>query len=98
MKLYRVKVEYQICVLAENNKEAKQVANSLEARDEVEDHINILCEIKHKDNVPYNWLDDEPYSKYLPRYLKDKTVREILERNLLEPNRRRNNANNKSIG
>jgi hypothetical protein len=86
-KLYRVKVEYQICVLAENIKEAVAITNSPEALEEVKSHTQILCEIKNLNAVPNRWLDKEPYSIYshLSRLLKDKTVREILTRRLTEP-------------
>lgn len=102
-KLYRIKVETQYVVLAEDKKEAKDLAQDVIKAELIErpQGLAILGPLTMGSFVPNGWLDRLPYSlfKRLPRHLVNKTIRQIFNNRLLDPHiRRSKNANHQPAG
>ena len=91
-KLWRVKVETQMVVLAEDEREAMKEVLADYAKSEINLNskriVSIIGQVRHIGSVPNGWLDRIPYGKRLHRLLKEKTVREIIERKLFHDMRR----------
>jgi hypothetical protein len=100
-KLWKVKVEYHLVVLAEDKKEAKkqtlQEWAALELLQNTAKNMSVVCEVKTAGSVPPGWMDRIPYGRNLSRLLENITVREFIQRKLFNPFRREKSPNKEKI-
>lgn len=90
-KLFRIKVDSVIFVLAENKGEA--ITDTIryylsQHLSENPHEIQIVAEVRSLGNVPGGWLDRVPFGKHLSRLLENVTVREFINRRLFEEKNR----------
>jgi len=86
-KLYKVKLDCQMMVLAEDERQAREVAHQCLDHEihQRPEGIRVVCQVKHPSNVASGWLDRIPWTCHFSRLLDGKTVREIIERKLFLP-------------
>ena len=84
-KLYKVKVETQLLVLATDKQAAR--------RDSINSHIlselavnkravSVIHEVQHLGQVPPGWMEKIPYANHFSRLTDRKTVKEFIQHKL----------------
>ena len=88
-KLWKIKVEYHLVVLADDAREAKkqtlQSWADMELNERSSNNMSVVCEIKTLGAVPPGWMDRVPYAKHLSRLLEGVSVKEFIQRRLFNP-------------
>lgn len=90
-KLYRVRVDTILLVLADNEGEAKKETLSeylFEHMKENNENCRVVCEITSMGQIPPGWIDRVPYGNHLSRLVEGITAGEFILRRLFNSRNR----------